>query len=253
MPAGYAIGSTEQYGNVLVAMRPFSPGEVVLTESPLLRTEGCDGEPFDALLSEHRRLDFRVPLADGSGRDQAVEFSNQALRWAAADERTRTKVLSMFSPCTLQHGHAYYVRAAKDYTAQLHAALEAHGTDRAFVHGPLGALATHPLEAIEKVLLVWACNCYMFGDGAAVFELGSLFTHRYLHGWLPGCAMHACLHACMRLNRLLGKGLHPCMSWSRQCPGLPVHPQVPGAWQPQGVSVRVCLLGRRLPRGDSLG
>ncbi|KXZ41852.1 hypothetical protein GPECTOR_262g670 [Gonium pectorale] len=162
------------YGNALVATRDFAPGDVVLRDAPLLATTE-DSQLLDRIYDAHDAVGIRADLL---GKDASVDFSLQMLQYAAADDLTRSKLRSLFTPDLRSCADEPYVRAATQYAAQLgSAARHAPGDLAASALAPLARLAPRPDE-VARVVLAWVCNCYSTVDGGgALYERGSLVNH----------------------------------------------------------------------------
>ncbi|GLC52206.1 hypothetical protein PLESTB_000594800 [Pleodorina starrii] len=160
------------FGNALVAVHAFAPGDIVLHDRPLIVTTEKT-ELLDDIFVAHSELGIRADLL---GKDASIDFTLQMLQYCAASAEVRAGVLELFTPDTEEFRDEPYVRAARQYAAQLDRSRQAQ-VNSGSVLTPIYA-ACLGSDEIVRVVLAWVCNSYATRDGGgALYKVGSLVNH----------------------------------------------------------------------------
>ncbi|GFR44499.1 hypothetical protein Agub_g5762, partial [Astrephomene gubernaculifera] len=161
------------YGNSLVAVRSFAPGDVVIRDTPLLAIVEAE-EVLDKVYETHSEFCIRADLL---GKDASIDFSLQMLQYSSASDHVKGCVKRLFTPDIQQSREEPYVRAARQYADQLSALQTSRPEALACsILGPVVSTCTY--DEIVRVVLAWVCNSYATRDGgAALYEHGSLVNH----------------------------------------------------------------------------
>lgn len=182
-PPGISRSWGADLGNVIVAARPFMPGDLVLQECPMMCTEE-NAEQLNSIRTCHQSLHIRTHI---HGIVASVDFTQQMLAFLSCPPAVQQKVMLMFCPnAELSRGHHGFVQAVEEYELQLlrlgrSFASIAKRAECALLL-PLLAAVIDMNEcsrvSVAPILLRWMCNAHALNTrGIGLFEHGSLVTH----------------------------------------------------------------------------